>query len=104
MTRVLSASATSARNEQVPLAPQPVDDEGGLLAHADRRGVQVLQADGRGHPRRHRPAGDHRQLLGGDPHDQLGQQRGEPRLQPGLPRGHPPGRGHPLGERARRCP
>ena len=73
----------------------------GLLAHADRRRVQVVQADGRRHLGRHRPGGDHGQLLGRDAHDQLGQQRGELRLEAGLARRHPPGRGHPLGEGVR---
>ena len=63
-------------------------------------GVQVLEADGRRRLGRQRPGGDHRQLLRRDPHDQLGQQRGELWLRPGLAGRHLRRRRHPVGERS----
>ena len=85
ITSVESASATSARKEQTRSRRSRSTDERGLLADADLRGVQVLQPDRRRDLGRHRPGGDHRQLLGRDAHDQLGQQarRTAARARPG---------------------
>ena len=57
--------------------------------------------DHRGLLGHHRPRGDDRQLLGRHGHQQLGQQRGEVRLEGCRARLHPPGRRHPLGEGVR---
>ena len=53
--------------------------------------MQVGEPDGLGLLGGEGAGGDHRQLLGGDAHDELGQERGQVRLQPGLPGRHPSG-------------
>ena len=79
--------------------PQPVHEHGGLLAHADGRGVQVADVDaGR---RRLRLLGlrrQRRQLLGTDLPDQLGQQRREVRLERDQAREAAALRREPLGQ------
>ena len=69
-----------------PRPAQPLDHQGRLLAHADLRGVDVLERDLEHRLGLHRPGGQRRELLQPDADQHLGQQGGEALLEPDRPR------------------
>ena len=66
----------------MPDALQPLHDDRRLLADADRRRVDVVEGELQLGLRLQRPSGEPGELLEPDPDQHLGQQAGEPLLEP----------------------